>query len=289
MITIASDRLRAVIHPLGAELQELTHCETGLNYLWSGDPAYWGKFSPVLFPIVGSLKNGRYSINGSTYALPRHGFAREKLFAAQQLSASEAVFRLTEDASTLALYPFRFELVLSYKLEANRLIVTYQVRNTDDQPIWFCLGAHPAFAVPLSNGLAYSDYSLRFNAAEKTGRFALEDGLLQNHTEPLLNDETDLPLSPELFVQDAIVLKGLRSNTVSLVSSTDPHGWTFDFSGWPHLGIWAAKNAPFVCIEPWQGHADTVDHEGDFTKKEGVVKLEVGEKWEREWSLVISH
>ena len=287
MITLQSETLKAVIHPLGAELQELSHRTTGRNFLWSGDPAYWWKFSPVLFPIVGTLKNGQYSINGSAYELPRHGFAREKEFTANQISECEAIFTLCEDASTLEVYPFRFELSIRYILSENQLTVTYSVINTDEQPIWFCLGAHPAFAVPLADGLGYDDYTLRFNTPETTGRYGLQEGLLLNDTAPLLNDETDLPLSTELFARDAIVLKGLHSNSISLVSAKHPAGWTFDFSGWPHLGIWAAKGAPFVCIEPWQGHADTVDHDGDFTKKEGVVELGVGERWEREWRLEI--
>jgi galactose mutarotase-like enzyme len=283
MIYLRNDSVEATINPLGAELQKLVGRESGINYLWSGDPAYWGKFSPVLFPIVGTLKDNHYSYKGSFYTLHRHGFAREKLFSAEQVSHSEAVFTLQDDESTRVVYPFRFVLQLKYKIEGNRLTVTYTVYNPGEDELFFSIGAHPAFAVPIKKELAYTDYYLQFNEPETAVRWGLQDGLLQDTAEPFLVKEQQVHLSPELFARDAIVLKGLQSTSVALRTAIDSRGLSFGIAGWPHLGVWAAPGAPFVCIEPWQGHADPVSHDGDITHKPGIVKLAASEDWQKSW------
>lgn len=283
MHVLENDWLRIEVSELGAELQRLYRKDTGLEYLWSGDPAYWGKFSPVLFPIVGTLRNNHYRYKGTDFTLPRHGFAREKRFDVTAATASILEFTLQDDEATRVVYPFRFVLRLTYTLEEHRLRVAYTVLNPDENLLYFSLGAHPAFAVPLERGTAYHDYRLVFNRPETTVRWGLQDGLLLNKGESFLVDSRDIPLSETLFARDAIVLKGLSSDEVSLVRDGSTHGWTFGFAGWPHLGIWAANGAPFVCIEPWQGHADPVDHDGDFTTKPGIVKLDPMDSWQAAW------
>jgi galactose mutarotase-like enzyme len=283
MVHLENDLLSVSVARQGAELQRLYRKDTGLEYLWSGDPAFWGKFSPVLFPIVGTLVRNHYRYNGTEYTLPRHGFAREKMFSMELAGPSELVCTLQDDEQTRMVYPFRFVLQIRYVFEANRLTVEYTVLNPDDRPLYFSLGAHPAFAVPLESGAEYTDYALRFNRSETAGRWALQDGLLLDRQEPFLEQEDTIALHPDLFARDAIVLKGLASDQVSLSGGPSDHGWTFGFSGWPHLGIWAAKGAPFVCIEPWQGHADPITHDGDFTRKPGVVTLPPAELWQASW------
>jgi galactose mutarotase-like enzyme len=283
MIYLHNDSVEATINPLGAELQKLNGRESGINYLWSGDPAYWGKFSPVLFPIVGTLKDNHYAYKGSFYTLHRHGFAREKMFLAEKVSDSEAVFTLQDDESTRVVYPFRFVLQLRYKIEGNRLTVTYTVYNPGEDELFFSIGAHPAFAVPIKKELAYSNYYLQFNEPETAVRWGLQDGLLLDTSEPFLVKEQQVHLSAELFARDAIVLKGLKSTSVALRTAIDSRGLSFGISGWPHLGIWAAPGAPFVCIEPWEGHADPVSHDGDITHKPGIVKLGASEDWQKSW------
>jgi galactose mutarotase-like enzyme len=283
MFTLENELLTISVHPLGAELQRLYRKDTGLEYLWGGDPVFWGKFSPVLFPIVGTLKGNRYRYGATDYTLPRHGFAREKMFSIEQAGPTELVCTLQDDESTRVAYPFRFVLRLTYTLEENRLWVTYSVMNPDDKSLYFSLGAHPAFAVPLERDTAYHDYRLVFNRQETAVRWGLQDGLLLDRGESFLDKSREIPLTESLFERDAIVLKGLASDEVSLVRECSSHGWTFGFSGWPHLGIWAAKGAPFVCIEPWQGHADPVDHNGDLTVKPGIVKLEPMDSWQGSW------
>jgi galactose mutarotase-like enzyme len=283
MVRLHNESMEVSVNPLGAEMQKLKNLITGVDHLWSGDPAYWGKFSPVLFPVVGTLKNDHYTHNGTVYTMSRHGFAREKLFLSKQISETEAIFTLEDDESTRVIYPFRFVLRIRYLMEGSRLTVTYTVCNTGDGPMYFSIGAHPAFAIPWVAGLAYEDHQLVFSEAETAGRWGLKDGLLLDEERPLLRDRKVLSLSGALFAEDAIVLKGLRSKVLTLRSDRDPHGFHFGIEGWPHLGIWAAPGAPFVCIEPWQGHADPVSHDGEFSSKPGIVELQPGEDWENSW------
>jgi galactose mutarotase-like enzyme len=284
MITLQNDTLTAQIHPKGAELQGLQHTN-GLQYMWSGDAGYWGKFSPVLFPIVGTLKNDTYIFEDKEYHLPRHGFARDKVFTVDQISDTEAVFSLTYNEETIQVYPFQFTLKLRYKLYNNELSCTYEVINEDKQDIYFSVGAHPAFAVPLENAHEYTDYYLKFHPAEPLFRHKLADGLISNNVVEVNSPNGELPLSPELFSEDALVFKYLKTNEITLGSPLSEHGLRFRYSDFPFLGIWAARNAPFVCIEPWCGIADSVDHNQQLTQKEGINKLAPGEQWQRIWSV----
>ncbi|HTJ12479.1 MAG TPA: aldose 1-epimerase family protein [Dinghuibacter sp.] len=285
MIELHNELLAVAIDPKGAEMQMLCRKDNGLNYLWKGDPLYWGKHSPILFPIVGTLKGNAYLYEGKSYTLPRHGFARDKTFLIADITPDKAVFALTEDESTLAAYPFPFLLRVHYTLTGASLEVRYDVQNTGKSPMYFSIGGHPAFSVPLVEGTGYEDYTLTFSQAETATRRVLVDGLLSAEATPFLRDESVVHLNHELFAEDAIVLNGLRSDSVTLGSAKTPHGLTFRIKDWPDLGIWAAANAPFVCIEPWQGHADEVDSHQQLAQKRGVVSLAPGQTWSRAWTV----
>lgn len=287
MITLHNDTLTAVIAPKGAELQLLKNNHTGINYLWSGDGKYWGKYSPVLFPIVGGLKEDTYHYKNHTYQLPRHGFARDREFAAQQLNPEEAVFTLKDDADTWAVYPFAFTLKIRYRLNNSTLACTYEVYNTGNDALLFSVGAHPAFAVPLHAELQYSDYYLQFNQPENLQRWKLHNGLIATHAEEVETTEGRLPLQPSLFYEDAIVLKNLQSNCITLATEKDTHGLHFYFNNFPFFGIWAAKDAPFVCLEPWCGIADGVNHHQQLEEKEGINALAPDAHFERTWSVEV--
>ena len=283
MIVLENEKLRAVISPKGAELQSLINKETGIEYMWSGDAAYWSKHSPVLFPVVGSLKEDTYFYKDKVYHLPRHGFARERIFLKDQVSLEEAVFSLSQDAETLAVYPFAFLLRLRYLLKENTLTCTYEVSNTGYDELLFSVGAHPAFAVPMVEGTAYADYYLQFNANEQLHRWKLEGGLIAATAEVLPAQNGILPLAHELFYQDAIVLKNMQSNSITLGCTKHAHGLHFNFNNFPFFGIWAAKNANFVCLEPWCGIADSVDHDQQLKNKEGIITLAANTNWHRNW------
>ncbi|CAN5454649.1 aldose 1-epimerase family protein [soil metagenome] len=293
MITLKNDTLTAIIEAKGAELQSMVH-KNGIQYMWSGDAAFWGKHSPVLFPIVGSLKDDTYYYNDKAYKLPRHGFARDMVFTAKQVNEIEAVFTLKYSKKTLEVYPFPFTLKLRYQLQDNRLLCTYEVSNTGENDMYFSVGGHPAFALPLVKGTAYTDYFLLFSKAEALQRYKLIEGLTSDDKEMVEtiackpgteNAAIKLQLKPELFYDDAIVLKHLQNYYTTLASNKHTHGLQFDFTGFPFLGIWAAKNAPFVCIEPWCGVTDTITHNQQLKDKEGIIGLKTKGSWQRTWSV----
>lgn len=283
-IVLENERLRVGIKSKGAELFSVVEKRTELEYMWNGDPVFWGKTSPVLFPIVGTLKGDTYLYKNKTYKLSRHGFARDSEFQITESSATRAVFRLRHTTASLLVFPFEFQFDLTYTLVENSLHVTYNVRCEGQQEMYFSVGGHPAFKVPLVTGSRYEDHYLQFSKTENAGRWPIsKEGLIESTPLPFLNDSVRVDLTRTLFNEDAIVLKHLRSDYVSLRSGVHGHGLDFHFSGFPFLGIWAAKNADFVCIEPWCGIADAVTHDQQLVYKEGIEKLKAGADWSREW------
>jgi galactose mutarotase-like enzyme len=283
MINLSNDSVFIKIDPKGAELQSIQY--NRLEYMWSGDAAFWGKYSPVLFPIVGTLKNDTYCYQGKEYHLPRHGFAREKEFEVNVESNSKATFTLVSNEDTLKVYPFEFELSLVYEIIGNKVSCTYIVKNNGKEQMLFSIGAHPAFAVPLDEELSYDDYYLKFNKQNDLVRYRLDNGLIAKETQTVMLTDHKLPLTKSLFYEDAIVLKHLKSNAISLASQKSEHGLHFLFEDFPFFGIWAAKGAPFVCLEPWCGIADSVDHNQELKDKEGIEKLEAGASCQRSWQV----
>ena len=284
MFSIENDDLVVAINPKGAEIQSIYHKQTKLEYMWSGDPAFWGKKSPILFPIVGTLKNDTYYYEEKPYKLSRHGFARDMEFEVLPQEKNSIIFLLRSNDASFQNFPFHFELRIVYTLHENAIQVGYNVSNTSNHEMYFSVGGHPAFKVPLVSDFNYEDYYLEFNEEETKPRWPIsKDGLIESNPEPLLQQTNILPLSKQLFLKDAIVMKNLTSSIVSLKSDKSPHGLDFDFGNFPYLGIWAAKNADFVCIEPWCGIADSVNTNQQLINKEGINKLNAGEIFERSW------
>ena len=274
------------VHPKGAELFSVFNRNTGLEYMWSGDPTFWGKTSPVLFPIVGALKEDKFIFKGNGYSLSRHGFARDVSFEVRQLATDQAQFTLKSDEASLKKYPFSFSLTITYLLQNNFLQVEYTVENTGMEDMFFSLGAHPAFRVPLIEGTGYEDYYLEFNKKETAPRWPISaKGLIEQRPIPFLEHSERIDLSKKLFSEDAIVLKHLSSNRISLKTAAHSHGLDFYFDGFPYIGLWAALNADFVCIEPWCGIADSVSHNQEFTTKEGIEKIGPESSWSRMWKV----
>ena len=285
MITIENEYIRADFAAKGAELQSLKSKKHNLEYMWSGNPDFWGKYSPVLFPVVGALKDGSYSFEGSEYKLPRHGFARDREFDVEQLNPTEVVFILKHDSDTLKIYPFEFELRLQYKISGAELICTYIVLNPADKNLLFSIGSHPAFATPVEGGLKYEDYFLQFNKDSNLSYHKIDKDLIDNDTVTIPLKNKILPLRHELFYDDALVFKTLKSDYISLRNTGNEHGIDFRFEGFPYFGIWAAKDADFVCLEAWCGVADGTDHNQELSDKEGIVTLAPNSRWERSWSV----
>ncbi len=283
---IQNSSLSVSIATKGAELQSIINKSTGLEYMWSADPAFWAKKSPVLFPIVGGLKNDHYTYNGNTYTLGRHGFARDMEFTVTEQDESRITFTLTDNETTRKNYPFQFNFSVKYTLEQNRVNVSYIVKNTDDKTLLFSVGGHPAFKLPLVHNTFFEDYYLQFSHVETAGHWPLSPGgQLEDHSVPFINNTNILPLKRPLFYQDALVFKNLASNSIAILSKKTPNGLRVHFDGFPYLGIWNAKDANFVCIEPWCGIADSVNATGDLAQKEGINQLQPGHIFERTWGV----
>ena len=286
IVTLENTLLKVDIKSKGAELCSVFKKDNGLEYMWSGDPAVWGKTSPVLFPIVGTLKNNTYFHNDKPYTLSRHGFARDAEFEMLEQEQQKASFILKDSETSFVNYPFHFELILTYELDSDLLKTSYEVRNTGTDNMYFSLGAHPAFKVPLTEETTYEDYYLLFDHDENAGRWPIsKDGLIQDTPLSFFNNSSRIDLTRVLFHEDALVFKHLQSHNVSLITDLNSHGLNFHFEGFPYLGLWAAKGGDFVCIEPWCGIADSVDHDQQLIHKEGIEILAAGNKWMKIWDV----
>ena len=286
MITLENDQLKIQVKTKGAELDSLYSKETDIEYLWSGDAKFWNKKSPILFPIVGTLKQNTYYYNNKPYSLTRHGFARDMEFTVTAQSENSATLTLTDDENTLRSFPFPFRLDVTYSLESTSMFVKYSVTNTGSDNMFFSIGAHPAFRLPFEKKADYHDYYFEFEQTEDAYRWLISNqGLLEPVTVPFLINTNILHINKELFRNDALVFKYLNSHKVKLKSDRSKHGVEVSFPGFPFLGLWAAPNADFVCIEPWCGIADSATSNQVLINKEGVNLLTPSQAFERTWSV----
>ncbi|MFL5729385.1 MAG: aldose 1-epimerase family protein [Cytophagaceae bacterium] len=276
--SIENEYLKVSVKASGAELISIRNKKNNLEYLWQGDPQYWGRRAPVLFPIVGKLKNNSFRAEDQTYQLPQHGFARDYHFEKISSDAQSVVYSLKSSEETLKSYPYEFELRIAYTLINNRLEVKYEVINTGGKQMWFSIGGHPAFNCPLEPQEKFNNYYLEFEHTENADTHLISEGLLNGQTEGSLKNVKKLMLNEQVFAKDALIYKGLKSSYVSLKSDSSSASVTFDFKGFPYLGIWS-KPGPFVCIEPWYGHADTTNFEGEIRDKEGILSLKKGQEF----------
>lgn len=277
------------IESKGAELQHFIKLDEQLEFIWQADPAVWGSHAPNLFPIVGELPDGTYTFEDEIFPMKRHGFARHKEFSLIEQLEDKLVFELKHDEETLQQYPFKFRLLIAYKLENNKLSVTYQVLNEDKMAMYFSIGGHPGFNVPLYPGEQYTDYYIEFEEEETLSRCLLTDAGLQNgETERVLEHERVLPLRHSYFDKDALVFKHLRSEKLALGSRTNHRRIEMTFEGFPYLGIWAKPGpSPYVCIEPWCGIAGRDGETGELTEKEGINKLSPEQAFERTFTIEV--
>ena len=276
--TIDNGTLRITVDTHGAELKSLVKGDT--DFICSGTE-FWKYSSPILFPIVGKLKDDAFRFGGKNYSLPSHGFGRLSDFVF--VKDDPLTFRLTSNDDTLKNYPFKFALNVSYTLDANKLIVKWLVENLDSQTIYFSIGAHPALTVPFDGG-NFDDYQLEFNEDEHAARIPLAGGLLSDERIPTIDGKI-LKLNYDLFKGDALIFDNLKSNAITI--RRDKKSVTLKAEGFPFWGIWTKVGAPFLCIEPWHGHADFANFTGDLTEKDGIIALEVGKTFATEYSITV--
>lgn len=279
MITITNNKITASFKKLGAELISLID-KDGKEFMWHGDPNHWGKHSPILFPIVGTLKNNTFKYEGVNYSLPRHGFAREMIFAIIEQNDDSIIFSLKSNDATQQKYPFSFELQLSYQLIDATLVLGYKVINNSAVELPFSIGGHPAFSLPKS----FENYSLKFDSSNTLTYHLLDDGLISTATQSMQLSNNELALKYSLFENDALVFKKIPSKSVTVLDGSLPI-LKVSYDNFPDLGIWTPVNAPFICIEPWFGYSDTPYNSGNILEKEGIQLVKPKSFFETSYSI----
>ena len=284
LTTISSGDLTATVDSMGAQLMSLT-C-AGAEYLWQGDPTFWPRRAPVLFPIVGCLRNDCAQSAAGPVHLRRHGLARTNEHEVKDVTASSVTYELRSSAATRELYPFDFTLNMTYSLDGTSLTQSFAVTNTGEAELPFTLGGHPAFNVPMPNaeGEAFDDYALVFAERWSPEVPVIDDAGIHDFSRMtrLMEDGRELALSHELIDRHAtLVFHDVPKSRVALVGKRSNHGVELEFPGFDYLGVWTASTeAPFVAVEPWHGCADAYDESGAFEEKRSTISLAPGEKCE---------
>lgn len=290
MYSLKNDLLQIHIKSKGAELCNITSLKNNTEFLWQANPEIWGSHAPNLFPIIGNMKNDSYIYNTRTYKMPKHGFVRHNDdFTIKNQSESSITFSLVSNEKLFELYPFIFEFKIRYTLSKNKLTIHHSVKNLDNKPLYFSLGGHPAFNCPITKDDPYTDYYLEFEKTENSQSYLLNmsNGLVTNKTKSVFSENNKINLRPDLFNDDALIFKDLKSRKVSLKHRTKGNLLTLNFNDFKQLGIWAKPNAPYVCIEPWLGFADNEHTNQKIETKEGILTLETGAKFEASYSIEI--
>ncbi|MFA6260875.1 MAG: aldose 1-epimerase family protein [Bacteroidia bacterium] len=281
--TLRNNRIAIGVHSHGAELRHVTDIETGFEFMWQADPEIWGRSSPLLFPMVGKLKEDTIIIQGKPYSMSQHGFARDREFVIETQNADQIGYVLTSDSETLSKFPYPFKLRIGYQLEGNCLRCIWSVTNTGKQLMYFSIGAHPGFALI---GHKSEDYFIEWENEEIPKRYMLTNGLFNGKTETVHEVGKILPLNSQLFDHDALVFKDLHSTQLRLVHRHSSHSIKMDFRGFPYLGIWCKKGCnAFICIEPWYGCADHMDGNLDISQKPGILQLKASEEFEAAYTM----
>lgn len=286
--TIENNMLKVEISSKGAEIQSVKGTHTGYEYMWQADPKIWGRHAPVLFPIVGRLKNDEYTYDGKTYHLGQHGFARNQEFEVEKHTKESITFVLRDNEETRKVYPFKFELRVNYNLLNNLLEENFSVTNTDDKELIFGIGGHPGFNLPVNQETVKEDYYFATQPSEARVRIPLEGAYLNWNERSLASTDSLITISDDLFKNDALIyeLRG-HDNKISLKTEKSKfhiNVWTRDA---PFVGIWSQypKTDNYVCIEPWWGIADRQDASGKLEEKYGMNHLAPGKEFNAGFSI----
>jgi len=285
---LQSGSLHVEINDQGAELHSLFSKTTKTEYLWQGEPSIWAKRAPVLFPIVGRLKDSKYSYNGVTYQMPNHGFASANAFIVEESSHNSLALSMEDTQATRAMYPFAFNFKVIFTLNDNSLEIIYLVANKTGESMYFSFGSHEAYRCPRNKEEAFEDYYLEFDRdADYSSHTVSPNGLLTKTVYPVIEGGRMLPLNYGLFDNDSLVFVDITSKKVALCSNKSSARVEIEYSDAPNLVIWTKKNAPYVCIEPWHGLPDFEDSDGQLVNKHGIISLEKGGIYSRKHTIGI--
>ncbi len=283
-VILKNEDIKAEIDTFGGELVSLQDAGSGREYLWNGDPVFWNRRSPILFPFVGSTRNKEFTAKGQTCQMTQHGFARDQEFVLVDRSDTEAWFSLSSNTDTLKLFPYEFRLFLGYRLEGRELRVLWRVENPAEETLYFSIGGHPGFYCPMTG------YQLQFDTASEVTSTTISDmGLATDKkvTYPLQDGRMDI--TEDLFAKDALVIEENQAHQVSLLKKGEEPYLTVTFDA-PLFGIWAPykKDVPFICIEPWYGRCDHEDFSGTLEERAWGNKLEAGGIWGASYTIYIA-
>ncbi|KGM98276.1 aldose epimerase [Clostridium novyi A str. 4552] len=273
MINIIENKfLRVAVKTHGAELCSLKSLKSNKEYIWQADEKYWNKHAPILFPIIGFLKDNEYEYNNEIYNLNKHGFARDLDFKLINKKKEKLVYLLEYNEDTLKKYPFKFQLYVNYILENKKLKIVYEVVNKDNKEMYFSIGGHPAFNCDIESKRQY----IKFEKEENLNTYILnlETGLLEHAKNRVLQNKNILPLDYELFNQDTLVFERINSDSLYIMDNHAKENLKITIKNFPYLTLWSPK-APFLCIEPWYGVPDFIDSKNKIQDKIGIEKLEV--------------
>ncbi len=279
--TIENEYLKAAVKTHGAELTSLVSKETGIEYLWQGDPAVWAGQSPILFPIIGRVLDDHYRLNGTEYTMPKHGFFRNRDAALYEQSENSMTFVQRDDEETRKIYPYAFEVFVTFELVGKSLRVTHTVANRNEDIMYFSIGAHPAFACQIGDHLL-------FEKNETLDTVAIDTECLRtSQMIPVLRENNVITITKNIFDNDALIFNGMKSSYITLGSDSHNRKIKFDFGGCPYLGIWAKPGASYVCLEPWWGVNDSHEKKDDFSQKDAIQSVGAGKTYTCYWQAEI--
>lgn len=280
MVSLENEALSVRVSGKGAELQSIV-CD-GIERMWCGDPAVWGRRAPLLFPLIGRLRDGWYANGGERVDAPMHGFCRDRVFAAERVSGTHARFETASDDGTRAVYPFDFRLRVDFSLEGNTIVKSHTVENAGDVPMSFELGGHEAYAARLLPGEHMADYYVRFEGLDAIEMFGMDEaGILTLPKIEVPLEGGRLTKTPEQLGIDTIVLDNVPDSRVTLASAANPHEVEVEFPDFPYLGIWTKAgqdDARYLCLEPWSALPDAQFSPRELAEKPGVRTLQPGER-----------
>ncbi len=281
LLTVKNQGYTATIETLGAELKSYKN-EAGKEFVWDSNPDFWPRSSPLLFPSIGNLRNGKTIINGKEYEMPKHGFVRDIDMEYETMAENKITFSCCYNDETLKCYPFRFRFQQTYELDGPTLHISYAISNDDDKDMYYHLGAHPGFMCPLEEGENFSDYVLEFPFEETCDSPVYDLEHMQfnpNNTRRYLDHSNTVKLDYSLFDIDAIVFPHLQSKSVKLVNPATGKGIQMDYPDFATIAFWTPSDvqAPFLCMEPWNGAAIFADEDNEFIHKRDIQTLKAGE------------
>lgn len=286
--TLENKELRIRINDLGAELSEIYDKTNDRQVLWDADPTYWKRHAPILFPNVGRCFENQYRTGGQTYSMGQHGFARDAEFLCTEASETSVTHVLEASEETKKAYPYSFRLSVTHQLSGRDLTILWKVENLDHEPIYFTIGGHPAFRVPVLPETRQEEYFLTFEGQKELICSVLDlstGTVIPGRTQTLSLENGVCHITPDLFENDTLIFD---NGQVARAGIAFPDGTPYvevSCPGFSHFGIWQAPGAPFVCLEPWMGRCDNSGFAEELSQKPGINKVETGDTFRRSYQI----